>query len=95
MIAKTDTISPAKRDVTVEAQRAIQRDIDAKDKAKGKTPNPRPMQAGTRPYPVLRSKDNLAKPGKDADLSLQPRGANSGVRWAYTSPAHQVSLRLA
>ena len=72
--------------MTVEAQRAIQRDIDAKDKAKGKTdPNPRPMQAGTRPYPVLPSKDNLAKPGKEADLSLQPRGANSGVRWARLS----------
>ena len=73
--AKTDTISDAKRDATVKAQQSIQREVDAKDQAKGKKKEEKsePMQAGTRPYPAPPlPKDHLAKPGNEKDLSLQP-----------------------
>ena len=63
-----------KRNATVRAQQGIQRRIDAKDKAKGKKEKqPKPMQAGTRKYPVPPfPKDHLAKPGNESDLSLEP-----------------------
>ena len=63
-----------KRNATVRAQQGIQRRIDAKDKAKGKKEKqPKPMQAGTREYPVPPfPKDHLAKPGNESDLSLEP-----------------------
>ena len=63
-----------KRGATVRAQQAIQRRVDSKDNAKSKKEEkPEPMQAGTREYPVPPlPKDHLAKPGHEADLSLQP-----------------------
>jgi short chain dehydrogenase len=63
-----------KRGATVRAQQAIQRRVDSNDKAKSKKQEkPEPMQAGTREYPVPPlPKDHLAKPGHEADLSLQP-----------------------
>lgn len=72
---KTETKpARARREATVETQQDIQRNIDAKDEAKGKKKEkPQPMQAGTRPYPVPPfPKDHLEKPGEEAELSLQP-----------------------
>jgi NAD(P)-dependent dehydrogenase (short-subunit alcohol dehydrogenase family) len=73
--ARNDATFEAKRDATAEAHRAIQKAVDAKDKAKSKKKEEvsEPMQAGTRPYPVPPlPKDHLSKPGNEKDLSLAP-----------------------
>ena len=65
-----------------------QREVDAKDEAKGKAKEkkPAPMQAGTREYPVPPlPKDHLAKPGDESDLSLQPM---------FDNPAYKGSEKL-
>jgi NAD(P)-dependent dehydrogenase (short-subunit alcohol dehydrogenase family) len=86
--ARDDTASETKRNATAEAQRAIQREVDAKDKAASghKDKKPKPMQAGTRPYPVPPlPKEHLAKPGHEKDLSLEPM---------FDNPAYKGSEKL-
>jgi NAD(P)-dependent dehydrogenase (short-subunit alcohol dehydrogenase family) len=74
MPATSDTPSRgAKR--AARDQRRIQAKIDAKDARsfKPKAQEDRPMQAGAREYPVPPfPKQHLKKPGKEADLALQP-----------------------
>jgi NAD(P)-dependent dehydrogenase (short-subunit alcohol dehydrogenase family) len=58
---------------TAEAERAIQRGIDAKDAEGGKDKTPKAMQAGAREYPAPPlPKQHLDKPGREADLELKP-----------------------
>ena len=65
-------VSSRKRTATSARQRAIQREIDAKPK-KSK-PGKKAVQAGTRRQPENpMPKQHLAKPGREADLRLQPR----------------------
>ena len=56
------------------AERAIQRGIDRKERRKPKKkPSKAAMQAGARRYPVPPlPKQHLAKPGREADLTLAP-----------------------
>ena len=75
-----------KTDSTVRSQQAIQRRVDAKDRAKSADPEPKPMQAGSRPYPVPPfPKEHLKKPGLEADLSLKPM---------YDNPDYKGSEKL-
>jgi len=58
---------------TVARQRKLQAGIDAKD-AKAKPDKPKkPVQAGVRKQPVRMPAQHLRKPGREADLELQPR----------------------
>ncbi len=64
---------------TVARQRAIQRDVDAKDRAASKsaprksaTAKPA-VQAGTRPQPAKMPAQHLRKPGNEHELDLAPR----------------------
>ena len=62
---------------TAEKQRAIQREQDARDRAKsrkgGKSGGDKPVQAGTREQPEGLPAQHLEKPGREADLELAPR----------------------
>lgn len=64
--------APAK---TAREQRALQRQVDAKDaKAKKKAPAKRPVQAGTRRQPANPlPAQHLRKPGNEHELQVQPR----------------------
>ncbi|RDZ28328.1 SDR family oxidoreductase [Lysobacter silvisoli] len=70
--AKADTGA----DKTASRQRAIQRDVDARDRRKpdqGKD-EPKPVQAGLAEQPKNpMPAQHLRKPGNEADLALQPR----------------------
>ena len=70
------------------AQRAIQKEIDAKEKAKPKSEKKdKPaMQAGARHYPEPPlPKQHLAKPGQESDLELAPM---------YDAPYYKGSEKL-
>ena len=85
----------------VAKQRAIQREVDTKEKAKsaakstkpngkakqnGKSKEDKPMQAGARKYPEPpMPAQHLKKPGKEADLELQPM---------YDAPFYKGSGKL-
>ena len=62
---------------TLATQRSIQRKQDQRDSAKPKSPKPpksrAAVQAGARRQPVALPAQHLAKPGREADLDLQPR----------------------
>jgi NAD(P)-dependent dehydrogenase (short-subunit alcohol dehydrogenase family) len=63
----------AKAGSAARAQRAIQRRVDRKDRRAGGARKPKPMQAGSRKYPVPPlPAQHLKKPGREADLRLQP-----------------------
>ena len=72
---------------TAAAERAIQDNIDRKDKAKPKQDNePRAMQAGARRYPEPPlPAQHLKKPGNEADLDLAPM---------YDAPHYKGSEKL-
>jgi len=89
------TAKPAK---TAAKQRAIQADVDSKDEAKSAKPKrngkeekrngkeEKPMQAGARKYPAPpMPAQHLKKPGKEADLQLQPM---------YDAPFYKGSGKL-
>jgi NAD(P)-dependent dehydrogenase (short-subunit alcohol dehydrogenase family) len=61
-------------DQTAKVHRDIQRDVDAQDKASGKSNGEdQAMQAGARRYPEPpMPAQHLKKPGEEADLQLQP-----------------------
>jgi len=68
----TETEHPS----TLDEQRRIQREQDAKDRASGggsKGGEPRPVQAGARPQPEKMPAQHLEKPGRESDLELKPR----------------------
>ena len=62
---------------TAAKQRAIQREQDARDRAKsrtrGKSDGDKPVQAGARTQPSELPAQHLEKPGLEADLELAPR----------------------
>ena len=61
---------------TVEEQRRIQREQDAKDASASKASKGRrseAVQAGTRPQPEKMPAQHLEKPGRESDLQLAPR----------------------
>jgi hypothetical protein len=72
---------------TARRERAIQREIDRTDKkAAGKKKKPSPMQAGARIYPGPPfPAQHLKKPGREADLDLQPM---------YDNPHYKGSEKL-
>jgi NAD(P)-dependent dehydrogenase (short-subunit alcohol dehydrogenase family) len=72
---------------TARKERAIQRGIDRTDKqAAGKKKKPTPMQAGARIYPGPPfPAQHLKKPGREADLDLQPM---------YDNPHYKGSEKL-
>lgn len=68
------------------AQRAIQKRIDRKERAKKPAPDKAAMQAGARRYPSPPlPRQHLAKPGKEADLDLAPM---------YDAPHYKGSDKL-
>lgn len=73
---------------TAKVHRDIQREVDAKDKANGKEDGKEhAMQAGARRYPEPPFQaQHLKKPGKEADLKLQP---------LYDAPFYKGSGKLA
>src|ERR1700749_588460 len=73
MAMKKDRFARA-ADRVAKAERAIQRGIDRKDRARGKPAQKSgAMQAGARHYPEPPlPKQHLSKPGKEAQLNLQP-----------------------
>jgi NAD(P)-dependent dehydrogenase (short-subunit alcohol dehydrogenase family) len=81
----SDTKSTAK----ASKQRAIQAEVDQKDKSNGKTKKngvEHAMQAGARRYPEPpMPAQHLKKPGKEADLELQPM---------YDAPYYKGSGKL-
>jgi NAD(P)-dependent dehydrogenase (short-subunit alcohol dehydrogenase family) len=61
---------------TAARQRAIQREQDARDRAKprrGSAADDEPVQAGARKQPAKLPAQHLPKPGREADLALAPR----------------------
>jgi len=61
---------------TVEEQRRIQREQDAKDRSSGggaKGGASQPVQAGARSEPERMPAQHLEKPGRESDLQLKPR----------------------
>jgi hypothetical protein len=74
-------------DQTAAKHREIQRDVDAKDKSKGNGDGKdHAMQAGARVYPEPpMPAQHLQKPGKEADLNLQPM---------YDAPYYKGSGKL-
>ena len=91
MDAATDAFARAAEEVADE-QRAIQKEIDAKDKARKKQKEAKKitagaMQAGARKYPEPPfPKQHLKKPGDEADLALAPM---------YDAPHYKGSEKLA
>jgi NAD(P)-dependent dehydrogenase (short-subunit alcohol dehydrogenase family) len=87
--ASTRRSSPGQRrkaQATARAQRSIQRDVDRKDRSALSAPKPKPMQAGTRKYPVPPlPRQHLKKPGLEAKLSLKPM---------YDNPDYKGSQKL-
>src|SRR5262245_43959229 len=81
--------SNAKRaERTAAEHRAIQRDVERKDKTKGKKDESKngSMQAGAREYPEPpMPKQHQAKPGKEARLDPQPM---------YDAPYYKGSEKL-
>jgi NAD(P)-dependent dehydrogenase (short-subunit alcohol dehydrogenase family) len=66
---------------TAREERAIQANIDAKEKAKDQDNKKGPMQAGSRDYPAPPfPKQHLKKPGIEADLKLAPMYDNPDYR---------------
>ncbi len=84
---KTGASSSAKAATTARRQRAIQQDIDAKAKpAKASKTKKKPVQAGARRQPENpMPAQHLKKPGREADLALQPR---------YLAPDYRGSGKL-
>ena len=72
---------------TAAKQRALQKTIDGKDKARGKPAKApkRAVQAGTRRQPVRMPAQHLAKPGLESELQLAPR---------FEAPAYRGSGKL-
>jgi NAD(P)-dependent dehydrogenase (short-subunit alcohol dehydrogenase family) len=73
---------------TAAGQRALQKTIDRKDRAKSKqakTPKPA-VQAGARRQPVRMPAQHLPKPGLESDLLVAPR---------FEAPAYRGSGKLA
>src|SRR3954452_3249498 len=68
---------------TSRAERAIQKEVDAKDPKD--EPEDAPMQAGAREYPVEFSQQHLKKPGIEADLKEAPM---------YDAPHYKGSDKL-
>ena len=63
----------------------IQARIDAKDRARGRPKETKPMQAGTRKYPTKFPAQHLTKPGFEADLKTAPM---------YEAPGYMGSEKL-
>ena len=63
----------------------IQARIDAKDRARGRPKETKPMQAGTRKYPTKFPAQHLTKPGFEADLKTAPM---------YEAPGYKGSEKL-
>ncbi len=77
---------PAKASATASRQRRIQQGIDARPAAKKKTAKKKAVQAGVRRQPENpMPAQHLKKPGREADLDLQPR---------YLAPAYVGSGKL-
>jgi NAD(P)-dependent dehydrogenase (short-subunit alcohol dehydrogenase family) len=71
---------------TARKERAIQREIDRTDKKAAGKKKPSPMQAGARIYPGPPfPAQHLKKPGREADLELQPM---------YDNPHYKGSEKL-
>jgi NAD(P)-dependent dehydrogenase (short-subunit alcohol dehydrogenase family) len=80
------TRKSTKASVTASRQRKIQQRIDAKPGPKKKTPTKKAVQAGVRRQPENpMPAQHLKKPGREADLDLQPR---------YLAPAYVGSGKL-
>ncbi len=77
---------PRTPQATVERQREIQREQDSRDEAKAqqqqqdKQAKKQPVQAGDREQPADLPAQHLAKPGREADLDLQPRFLAPGYK---------------
>ncbi len=69
----------------VEAQRAIQAEIDRKDETQPEAQEGEPMQAGQRDYPASFPEQHLRKPGLQADLEVAPM---------YEAPGYRGSEKL-
>lgn len=68
------------------AERAIQKKIDRKDRAKKPKKQSAAMQAGARRYPVPpMPRQHIAKPGQEAELELAPM---------YDAPHYKGSDKL-
>jgi NAD(P)-dependent dehydrogenase (short-subunit alcohol dehydrogenase family) len=77
---------PVKASATASRQRKIQQRIDAKPGPKKKAPTKKAVQAGVRRQPENpMPAQHLKKPGREADLDLQPR---------YLAPAYVGSGKL-
>ena len=72
---------------TARREQAIQEDVDCADKAAANGPSKKAeaMQAGARPYPTSFPKQHLKKPGREAELAVQPM---------YEAPHYRGSAKL-
>lgn len=67
------------------AARKIQKEVDKRDRTRGKSKSTKPMQAGSRPYPKVFPAQHLSKPGNEAELNLPPM---------FAAPAYSGSKKL-
>jgi NAD(P)-dependent dehydrogenase (short-subunit alcohol dehydrogenase family) len=72
---------------TARREQAIQEEVDRADKAagNGRSKKAEAMQAGARPYPTSFPKQHLKKPGREAELGVQPM---------YEAPHYRGSAKL-
>jgi NAD(P)-dependent dehydrogenase (short-subunit alcohol dehydrogenase family) len=89
-VTKSKTRAARAAGATAAKQRAIQREQDARDRAKsrthGKPKRDKAVQAGPREHPAALPAQHLEKPGHEADLALAPR---------FLAPDYRGSGKLA
>jgi NAD(P)-dependent dehydrogenase (short-subunit alcohol dehydrogenase family) len=89
-VTKSKTRAARAAGATAAKQRAIQREQDARDRAKSRTHGKRKrdeaVQAGPRAHPAALPAQHLEKPGHEADLVLAPR---------FLAPDYRGSGKLA